>query len=162
MKIILENKVYVQICDLEFLALFRLDVPDDLYYYVYRKTFLSNHDNKYEFIAFEDQDSIDFLKSENYLFDYTPYINYTEEKFYYFAYCESALLSDFSFHISKLNKNGDLYQSRLKELKIRTYQVNTIGYILRSKKTIDKYLLPDDVLSKSNTFFDKLSNFFSK
>ena len=98
MKILKDNKIYVQKNDMAYLNSSELDIPASIYMKVYGKgiTIIDNS-NRYEFIEFTDPKEIEFFQGLDWIVDYDEVKDLTEEE-----------LTKIRNEVSKYKLEGDL------------------------------------------------------
>lgn len=82
MKIITENKAYVQLNDLAYLldALEEQPIPESIINKVFGKPFICTDDNRYEFMEFDTAEEIKFFKNLDYSADFMSLKDLNDEE----------------------------------------------------------------------------------
>ena len=82
MKIVLENKVYVQLNDLAHMMKFLngRSVPVSVFDKVFGEVFVCTDSNRYDFVEFNTQEEIDFFKDLEYSVDYMECKDLTDKE----------------------------------------------------------------------------------
>ena len=123
-----KEKVYVQMKDLRFIGSNKF-TPEDILKYVPIESYSIS--NQYEYICFEDEAIINYLKSLNYILDYNKFSNMTKE--------------EIDFEYRENQKQMHLLESKIMKLpkKERTVQ-NPKYYALMNfqyyKESIEEFL----------------------
>ena len=80
MKIITENKVYVQKNDLAFLYGSRMAIPGSIFSKVFMWKMIVNDENRYEFVCFDDPSEIDYFKKIPWMIDFQSVASLSEKQ----------------------------------------------------------------------------------
>ena len=84
MKIIKDNKIYVQHCDIahlmEALSGLKISCPNYIMNKCFSTGFICIRDNQFDFIEFEGLEAVEFFRSLDYIIDYTEVKDLSEEE----------------------------------------------------------------------------------
>ena len=152
MKIIINNKAFVQRKDIIYLNQSDLNVPKSIFI----KAFENNIDNifddsiRYEFIEFNDPKEIAFFKSLNWLIDYNEVKKLDEEELITLG--ENAILERNAI-IQKYNSMSDEKKKKNKQLLVKAdllvYKIYSLRNALWAKQGYIKINLPENLDEKN-------------
>ncbi len=152
MKIIINNKAFVQRKDVIYLNQSDLNVPKSIFI----KAFENNIDNifddsiRYEFIEFNDPKEIEFFKSLDWLIDYNEIKDLDEEDIITLG--ENAILERNAI-IQKYNSMSDEKKKKNKQLLVKTdllvYKIYSLRNALGTKQGYIKINLPENLDEKN-------------
>ena len=123
MKILKDNKIYVQKNDMAYLNSSGLDIPASIYMKVYGKgiTIIDNS-NRYEFIEFTDPKEIEFFQGLDWIVDYDKVKDLTEEELLQLGQSVAA----------EKNRKADEFN-----VKPKRYRAENIGRVMAEQELYD-------------------------
>jgi len=172
MKILTEDKVYVQYSDiinlLPIVSLANISCPLSVSRRCFANTIIIDGNNRYAFLEFSDKDAIDFFKKFSYFASYNELINKDEMEI-------MNLLKDLSDEANKMinkynslnkNKQRKLYKKYYTDYQLLCYKAISLNDFLLYKKGEIEFDLPSDTpeikkeekkeVSKKETFLENI------
>lgn len=169
MKIIRENKVYVQRNDIKDLAniLSALSIPcsNNVFNQIYGDFFICTEKFKYEFLCFEGKEIVDFFNSMDYIIDYDEFNNKTMDELLSYGKNLQAEIIKISDDYDKGNKK--LSKKELEKLDgtclskyLQMEQIKSMMFYKNGKLKLD---LPKEIKNtETNKMLKKFKNIFNK
>ena len=148
MKIIRKNKIYVQLNDINFImkifSYISLECPKKLLEECFKKVFVVNEINKYDFIEFDDEEIINYFKKLSFIVDYDKYkgLNFKE-----MHKCMENIGNELENISDKYNEYSEVekifkYKKISVLLKMKYHKLNSIRDIYRFKNNELVFNLP--------------------
>ena len=154
MKIIKDNKVYVQYCDIthlmEALAGLKISCPNSIIEKCFSNGFICIQDNRFDFIEFEGLEAVEFFRNLDYIIDYEKVKDLSEDEL-------TQLGSDINKKINKIveeynsmsekDKNNN-YERAITECNLLKYKMISVRDFLWFKQKHIEMKLPTQKTSK--------------
>ena len=151
MKIITNDKVYVQYCDIfnlfNIVNLMKINCPKSVSSRCFHKGIVVNGDNRYAFMEFGEKEAISFFKNIDCIVDYASLINKTEEELLEMIrilFEEGKSLIDKYNNMNSKNQNKN-YHNMYKDYHLKSYKAHSIRDFLLYKKGELQFCIPSDI-----------------
>lgn len=146
MKIIAENKIFVQKNDIAYLNSTDLDIPASIILEVYGKGLtIIDDSNRYEFIKYEQPHEIEFLKNLDFIVDYNEFKDLSENEIIEIAKEIIKKRNELARTFNKMDKNKRKKNINiLYECEKLDFKINSIRDIIWFKNGDLNIKLPDE------------------
>ena len=169
MKIVLEDKVYVQLNDIMYL-IHNLDgvaIPAGLLEIVFKngEPFCCTDDNRYDFIEFRDKQSIEFFKGFDYSVDYLFFKDMSVEEVIDIGKSLSDERNNLAKKFNEMsNEDKEKNISIISECELLDFKLESLRDIVWMKKGYLKIKLPkiDQINGGKSKGLDKIKKLFKK
>lgn len=129
MKILDNNKIYVQKIDLIYLYNFYSKIPDFIFFKILKECLLTNENNKYDLIEFDKKKEIDFFDNLECILDYNKVknLNYEEKE----QLCDKILNKADIIEKEMMNSSYDTtnYNELIKQWELYHYMYYSLNYL---------------------------------
>lgn len=145
MKIITDNAVYIQKVDLEFFKYELRSLPKFISLKIFENKEIDMDDyEKYDFLKFEDEEIIEFLKKIDWIIDYDLVKNLTDDEIREIGRTYAEKFESVNKKIYTTSPNKKDYKDLLQQSKLLFYQLRSIEDLLDFKGGRLKITLPKD------------------
>ncbi len=151
MKIITNDAVYVQYCDIfniiDIVTLMKIECPTSVSRRCFRNDIVVDGDNRYAFMEFKEKDAIAFFKKLDCIIDYSSVFNKSEEELLEMIkvlFDEATALIDKYNKMNTKNQNKN-YHKMHSEYHLKSYKAHSIRDYLKYKKGEIKFDIPDNL-----------------
>ena len=171
MKIVLKDKVYVQINDLGPLMNFMegKSIPGCVINQVFGKFFICCDDNRYDFMAFDQKEAIEFFASLDYMVDYMEIKDMTEEEMIEYGVSIGEQRNEIAKKFNAMSKEEkEANQHLVKEHEMLDFKMYSVRDIVWMRQGHIKMELPYEVRKEEAKIAEKkeekkgLKGFFSR
>lgn len=151
MKIIKDDKVYVQNIDLTFLldavSCFNISVPNDVMSKIYVPMFICDGSNQYEFKMFEGKDSVEFFKKLDYIVDYDELKNLSDDEIMSYGekVCEERNSKAHKYNNLPQRENDEVFRKLHTEIILLEHKLSSVRDMLWFKEGHIKMTLPEGI-----------------
>ena len=162
MKIILKDKVYIQLNDLSYLLKFMegKPIPASVINSIFGEVFICTDDNRYEFREFKDEESMEFFSSLSYSVDYAELKDLSEQELMDKGIEVAKKINEVAHVFNSLDEDDRAHHQELvNEYEMLEFQMNSIRDFLWYKQGHIKMNIPSDVEPKVKK---GLAAFFAK
>lgn len=165
MKIITNDAVYIQYCDifnlLDIVSLMKINCPQSVSRRCFQNNIVVDGDNRYAFMEFREKDAIIFFKKLDCIVDYSSIVNKNEEELLQQIkelFEEAENMIDKYNKMDRKNQNKN-YHKMYKEYRLKSYKVHSIKDYLLYKKGELSFDIPDNLKIEPIEEKEKPKNF---
>ncbi len=151
MKIITENKVYIQLSDVfnlnPIITTLNLRCPVSVTRKCFSDNIVIDGDNRDCFLEFDDREAISFFKKIDCIVDYCELCSKSEDELMEMIkklHDEVKVMTNKYNNMSR-NNQSKRYQSYQKEYYLKSYKAHSINSFLSYKRGEKELILPDDI-----------------
>lgn len=151
MKIITNDAVYVQYCDvfniIDIVTLMKIECPNCVSRRCFRNDIVVDGDNRYAFMEFKEKEAINFFKKLDCIIDYSCVFNKSEEELLEMIrvlFEEATALIDKYNKMNTKNQNKN-YHKMHSEYHLKSYKAHSIKDYLMYKKGELNFDIPDNL-----------------
>lgn len=148
MKILKDNKIFVQKNDMAYLNSSGLDIPASIFIKVFGHgvTIIDNH-NRYEFIEFVEPSEVEFFQNIDWIVDYNAIKNMSEEEIISIAKSVATERKEKTdkFNAMCASKRKRKYEEVSRELDLLDYKMYSLRDIILLKRRELDYPFPDGI-----------------
>ena len=148
MKILKDNKMYVQKNDMAHLNSSGLSIPASIFMQVYGKGItIIDDSNRYEFIEFSKPEDIEFFKGIDWIVDYNEVKDLTEEQLIELGQSVGDAKNEkiYKFNIMPVENRRQQYEQVTMDLELMDFKMFTIRDIIMLKRGQLSFPLPKGV-----------------
>ena len=148
MKILKDNKIYVQKNDMAYLNSSDLPIPGSIFMKVFGQGItIIDDSNRYEFIEFTKPEEVEFFRSLDWIVDYDSVKDLTEEEIIELGQSVAAERNNRAkkFNAMSEAKRKQQYASVMAELELLDFKMYTLRDIIMFKNGELEFTLPDGV-----------------
>ena len=162
MKILKDNKMYVQKNDMAYLNSSGLNIPASIFMKVFgRGITIIDNSNRYEFIEFSKPEDIEFFKGIDWIVDYDEVKGLTEEQLIELGQSVSDEKKQKIDQYNKMpeEKKKEAYERTIMDLELMDYKMHTISDIIMLKRGHLSFRFPKGVEPIPATTSESLEEF---